>query len=171
MSPITTIPAPRVVVTSHNAAGTSIVASDTVLPFVQPFGPGTSTFTTAHSTPTIPVSNIAPLLSPEDAKGIPRPSEKGAVFCTTDFAPGGAAPMHRTVTLDYCVVLKGEIVLILEGGKEVVLKEGDTLVQRGTMHAWLNKTDEWCRVLVVMLGAEKVRCEDGRVLDAAMVGR
>jgi len=79
--------------------------------------------------------------------------------------------MHRTVTLDYCVVLKGEIVLILEGGKEVVLKEGDTLVQRGTMHAWLNKTDEWCRVLVVMLGAEKVRCEDGRVLDAAMVGR
>lgn len=73
--------------------------------------------------------------------------------------------MHRTVTLDYCVVLKGQIVLELDGGEKVVLNEGDSLVQKGTMHSWFNKSDQWCRILVVMLAAEKITTRDGKVLE------
>ncbi|KAH8804714.1 cupin 2 domain-containing protein [Xylogone sp. PMI_703] len=170
MSGTTTVPAPRAVITSHDSAGTSIIGSDSILPFSQPFGPGTSVFTTAHIAPAVPASNTSPLPSSALA-GIPRPPEKGAVFCTTDIAPGGASPMHRTVSLDYCVILKGEIVLKLDGGEEVVLKEGDYIVQRGTMHAWINKSNEWCRVLCIMLAAEKVKREDGKILEAAIAGK
>ncbi|RFU30565.1 hypothetical protein B7463_g5762, partial [Scytalidium lignicola] len=170
MATTTTISAPRLVITSHDSTGTAIIGRDSTLPFSQPFGPGTSVFTTAHIAPTVPASNTAPLPSSGPA-GIPRPSETGALFCTTDIAPGGSSPMHRTVTLDYCVVLKGEIVLKLDGGEEAVVKEGEYIVQRGTMHAWVNKSNDWCRILCVMLGAEKVKCEDGKVLDAAVAGK
>jgi quercetin dioxygenase-like cupin family protein len=63
------------------------------------------------------------------------------------------------------VVLKGEIVLRLDDGEEVTIREGETAVQRGTIHAWVNKTDQWCRLLCVMLEAKKVVLKDGKVLE------
>lgn len=55
--------------------------------------------------------------------------------------------------------------MVLDGGEERVAKIGDIIVQRGAMHAWKNNTQEPCRMLVVMLGSEKVKTEDGRELD------
>jgi len=55
-------------------------------------------------------------------------------------AGGKRTPMHRTQTIDYVVVIEGEIVLILEDS-EVSLKKGDVVVQRGTHHAWENRSD------------------------------
>jgi quercetin dioxygenase-like cupin family protein len=72
--------------------------------------------------------------------------------------------MHRTQTLDYCIVLTGEIVITLDSG-ETTVKAGEVILQRGTNHLWSNRTDTWCRVMCVMLGAEKVTLEDGRVLE------
>jgi quercetin dioxygenase-like cupin family protein len=63
------------------------------------------------------------------------------------------------------VVLKGEIVLRLDDGEEVTIREGETAVQRGTIHAWVNKTDEWCRLLFVMLEAERVVLKNGKLLE------
>lgn len=57
--------------------------------------------------------------------------------------------MHRTATLDYAVVLSGEIVMLLDDS-EVTLKAGEMLVQRGTHHAWTNRTTQPCRVLFVL---------------------
>jgi mannose-6-phosphate isomerase-like protein (cupin superfamily) len=53
---------------------------------------------------------------------------------------GRRTPMHRTRTLDYVVVIEGELVLILDD-REVTLKAGDVVVQRGTDHAWENRSD------------------------------
>ncbi len=58
---------------------------------------------------------------------------------------GRRTVMHRTSTLDYVVVIEGEVVLILEDG-EVVLRPSDTAVQRGTNHAWENRADRMARV-------------------------
>ena len=73
--------------------------------------------------------------------------------------------MHRTISLDYACILSGEITMVLDGGEEVVAKAGDFIVQRGAMHAWKNHGEGFCRMLVVMLGSEKVKTEDGRELD------
>lgn len=62
------------------------------------------------------------------------------------------AGMHITNTVDYAIVLNGEITAVMEEG-ETVLRAGDVLVQRGTNHAWLNRTDEIARVAFVLVDA------------------
>lgn len=62
--------------------------------------------------------------------------------------------IHRTVTLDYIVVLEGEVVLTLQDGSRVILVKGDTTVQQGTMHSWSNESDKWARVVSVMIPAK-----------------
>lgn len=66
-------------------------------------------------------------------------------------APG----MHTTDSIDYDVVLDGEITLELDGGKEVVLRRHDVCVQHGTRHAWRNKTDKPATLLFVLVGAAR----------------
>ena len=61
--------------------------------------------------------------------------------------------MHRSDTIDFIYVLEGEVVLELDGGREVVLRTGDTAVQNGTRHAWRNRSGQTCRLLVCMQGA------------------
>ena len=60
--------------------------------------------------------------------------------------------MHRTHTLDYCVVLSGEIWAVMDEG-EVLLRAGDCIVQRGTRHAWSNRTEEPCIIAFVLVAA------------------
>lgn len=61
--------------------------------------------------------------------------------------------MHRTETIDYAIVLSGEITMLLDDS-EVSLKAGDTLIQRGTHHAWTNRSDQPCKVLFVLVDGE-----------------
>jgi quercetin dioxygenase-like cupin family protein len=59
--------------------------------------------------------------------------------------------MHRTVSLDYGIVLIGEIELVLDSGEVKLMKQGDVCVQRGTMHAWWNVSQtQWARMLFVL---------------------
>lgn len=69
-------------------------------------------------------------------------------------------PVHRTVSLDYGIVAKGSIVLELDDGERITLNEGDTIVQRGTMHAWRNESTEWARIYFVVLGASSIPCRE-----------
>ena len=70
------------------------------------------------------------------------------------FGHGGRHPfMHRTETIDYAVVLAGEIVLLLDD-EEVHLKAGDVVIQRGTNHAWSNRSNQPCRMLYVLIDGE-----------------
>lgn len=63
--------------------------------------------------------------------------------------PGRHPLMHRTESIDYGIVLSGEIVLLLDDS-EVHLKTGDVVVQRGTVHAWTNRTNEICRMAFIL---------------------
>lgn len=61
--------------------------------------------------------------------------------------------MHRTQTVDYGIVLEGELTLILDRG-ETILKAGDIVIQRGTNHAWANRTNTYCRVAFVLIDGQ-----------------
>ena len=86
-------------------------------------------------------------------------NEKGTILRYVDFAPGNAsvAVMHRTVSLDYAVIIEGEVDLILDSGETRSMKRGDVAIQRGTMHAWKNVSpDKWCRILFVLQASKQL---------------
>jgi len=77
----------------------------------------------------------------------------GAEHCRPDTSrdPG----MHKTRTVDYVILLSGEVTLLLERG-EVNLKPFDVVVQRGTNHAWINKGKEPAIIAAVLIDAQKL---------------
>ena len=83
------------------------------------------------------------------------PPPLGTRFCVIDFPPGAPGTMHRTETLDYVLVLSGEIEMDMDQST-VKLKAGDILVQRGTNHSWVNRSDKPARVAFVLIDAEPV---------------
>lgn len=167
----------RRIVTGHDANGKAIIESDTHL---TPFNPIKGTpvssflsnsgepdpfsFTVIHRTSAFPASNTEPPVE-YHGKKISLEHEIGTTCRVVDFTPLKAGEdgmsaegfMHRTQSLDFGVVLKGEIVLELDDGLETTVKEGDVVVQRGTIHAWKNVSKENCRVLFVLIPAEKVQ--------------
>jgi quercetin dioxygenase-like cupin family protein len=78
---------------------------------------------------------------------------RGTRFIIMDLMPGCTGAMHRTDTLDYVAVLDGEVQMQLEDSS-ITLKQGDVLVQQGTIHAWLNKTDKPARMAIILIEAE-----------------
>jgi len=74
----------------------------------------------------------------------------GTVFRLVEYQPGVAPRNHRTETVDYAVVLSGELEMELDG-TTVRLKQGDVLVQQGTNHAWVNKSGKPCRICFVLI--------------------
>lgn len=94
----------------------------------------------------------------------------GSVLRVVDVRPGGQSPMHRTVSLDYGVVLEGEVELVLDSGESRVMRRGDVSVQRGTNHVWRNRSqEEWGRMLFVTLGARPLEV-NGEVLGEDVGG-
>ncbi len=77
----------------------------------------------------------------------------GSVFRVVEYGPGVAPRNHRTDSVDYAVVMKGEIDMDLDG-TIVHLKAGDVLVQRGTIHNWVNNGTEPCVIAFVLIDAE-----------------
>ncbi|KAL6703984.1 hypothetical protein ACN47E_008922 [Coniothyrium glycines] len=78
----------------------------------------------------------------------------GTVLRVVDFAPNGPAAMHRTQSLDYGIVLEGEVIMQLDSGEQHYLKRGDVAVQRATLHAWKNPSkSQWCRMAFVLTDA------------------
>jgi mannose-6-phosphate isomerase-like protein (cupin superfamily) len=65
--------------------------------------------------------------------------------------------MHTTDTVDFDVIVSGEVWLELDDGKELLLKAGDCVVQNGTRHAWRNRSSQPCVIAVCLLGAHRAR--------------
>jgi quercetin dioxygenase-like cupin family protein len=80
------------------------------------------------------------------------PPANGTRFAVIDFAPGNVPRMHRTETIDYVIVLEGEIEMDMDNST-VKMKAGDVMVQRGTNHAWANRSDKRARVAFVLIDA------------------
>ncbi len=168
----------RRVVTGHDANGKSIVVSDGFAPAVRtsPERPGhcsTDIWRTEGAPAPIgndpdPTSAVGPRqLKPPKCGTVIRVSEmppesqalrnfdpataKKVLGQASTFKEGGRHPlMHRTETVDYCIVLSGELTLILDDS-EVTLQAGDMVVQRGTNHAWSNRSDKPCIIAFVLV--------------------
>ena len=78
------------------------------------------------------------------------PAPKGTRFCVIDFPPGNHPGMHRTETVDYVIVLEGEIEMDMDDST-VKLKQGDIMIQRGTNHAWSNRSGKPVRMLYILI--------------------
>jgi quercetin dioxygenase-like cupin family protein len=91
----------------------------------------------------------------------------GTVFRIVEFAAGNPSFVHRTESVDYAVVIEGEIDMELDDGESVHLKAGDVLVQRGTVHGWFNRGSEACRIAFVLISANPVELA-GRVLRSSI---
>ncbi|KAJ7250113.1 hypothetical protein B0H12DRAFT_1120828 [Mycena haematopus] len=156
-------PPVRRVVTGHTKDGKSKVIADIVQP-PRLFTPeSVSPMYDLHFTgesPAVIDTEISNGEWVDEIKSHPEVfSGSGSNFRCWDFAPGQVSPLHRTVTLDYAVVFRGSITLELEEGERVTLNEGDTVIQRGTIHTWRNETTEWAKVYFVMLGAKPIEVE------------
>ena len=81
------------------------------------------------------------------------PPVNGTRFAILDFPPGNTAVTHRTETLDYVIVLEGEIEMDMDDST-VKLKTGDVLIQRGTNHTWMNRSSARARIAVVLVDAK-----------------
>jgi quercetin dioxygenase-like cupin family protein len=91
--------------------------------------------------------------------------DNGVVFRVVSFGPGVAPRNHRTDSVDFAVVISGEIDMELDD--EVVhLRAGDVLVQRGTIHNWVNKGKEPCVIAFTLVAAKSVTAANGQVLPA-----
>jgi quercetin dioxygenase-like cupin family protein len=89
----------------------------------------------------------------------------GSVFRVVEFGPGVAPRNHRTDSIDYAVVMSGEIDMELDDGNLTHLKAGDVVVQRGTIHNWKNTGSVPCVIAFVLIDAKPVEV-GGRVLNA-----
>jgi quercetin dioxygenase-like cupin family protein len=81
------------------------------------------------------------------------PPPKGTRFAVIDIPPGNQPHMHRTETIDYVIVMEGEIEMDMDAST-VQLKAGDILIQRGTNHAWANRSGKRARVAFVLIDAD-----------------
>ena len=81
------------------------------------------------------------------------PTRRGSIFRVVEFEPGNAPDMHVTQTIDYAIVMYGEIDMVLDDEAEVHLKAGDVLVQRATVHNWLNRGTELCAIAFILIDA------------------
>ncbi len=150
---------PRRVVTGHDENGKSIVISDGLPPQnheMKVSAIGTDFFEMWGDSNPVPMLTSVPDLEPTEKAFTIMPAT-GHLIRILDVYPakdgGKRTAMHRTKTLDYAVVIEGEIVLILEDS-EVVLKQGDLVVQRGTNHAWENRSDRLTRMVFFHIDAD-----------------
>ena len=175
----------RRVVTGHDAAGKSVVVSDGFAPrarnAVHHPGFAEALVWSTDQTPSLPADGKDP--TPAVTSFMPAPG--GTRFLIVTFPPdsvvmspifdGAAAAaehlqyspgianrmepdnpgMHSTDTVDFVVVLDGEVWLELDDGKEVLLRKHDTVIQNGTRHAWRNKSDRGCTIAGLLVGAKR----------------
>ena len=81
------------------------------------------------------------------------PPPRGTRFTINDLPPGMPGVMHRTETVDYCIVLAGEVDMEMDDSS-IHLKAGDVVIQRGTNHSWINRGAEPARIAFVLIDAE-----------------
>ena len=176
-----TLPSIRRIVTGHDAQGRSIIVEDTPAKSIRtvPERPGYRAVNTWRTE-----ASPAPIDAPDTTdthKGI-LPPKGGTLLRIIDFPPeprdpeelkrrlhatfggiyqdahhdkrpGSHPGMHRTQTVDYAIVLEGEIWAVMDEG-ETLMRAGDVLIQRGTNHAWANRSHKTARIAFVLIDGQ-----------------
>ena len=149
-----TLPPPNRIVTGHDERGKAILlyngpAQDSQMRFN---GPRTTLFWGTDSLPATNAGDEDIALRADEVA----PPPNGSWFRIVDYPPGFPGRRHKTDTIDYAICMSGEINMELDDGIMVHMKAGDVLVQRGTVHSWINKGDETCRIAFILIDAEPV---------------
>ncbi|CZR37932.1 uncharacterized protein FPRO_06877 [Fusarium proliferatum ET1] len=87
----------------------------------------------------------------------------GSILRYCDIPPGSKSQMHRTVSLDYGILINGELECLLDSGETRTIHPGDVVIQRGTNHQWFNRTEQWARIVFILFHAMPVEI-NGRAL-------
>ena len=147
---------PRRVVTGHDAQGASVFIADGPPPITRTAPDGAYFFELWNTDATpAPIAPVEPEPTERDLTVPPAPG--GTKIRINEFPPGLVSPTHRTQTVDYGIVLEGEVVLVLDRldhldhENERVLRPGDVVVQRGTDHRWENRTDSVARMAFILV--------------------
>jgi quercetin dioxygenase-like cupin family protein len=151
----------RRVVTGHDDQGRAKVLIDEQVKNVISSRPGANS-SVIWSSVGFPVNNDGD--HDPSRKEIHTTIDNGTVFRVVSFGPGVSPRKHRTDSIDYAVVISGEIDMELDIGS-AHLKAGDVLVQRGTIHNWVNKGTAPC-VIAFTLVAAKPASAGGKALAA-----
>jgi quercetin dioxygenase-like cupin family protein len=171
-------PTSRRFVTGHDAAGKSVFILKETQPVTRTVGSGGTQVTELWETRSTPADNSGNADAAEREFRLPPPAH-GSVFrivqyppdatrigvlraldthddsgegYTRDFAHARHPGFHKTSTTDYAIVLNGEIYALMDEGEEL-MRAGDVLVQRGTNHAWSNRTNETVHIAFVLIDA------------------
>ena len=152
----------RRVVTGHTKNGRAKVEIDEIATNVISNRPGASSCV-VWSTKGFPVDNDG--FNDPTKASFKTTVEGGSVFRIVRYEPGVSPRNHRTDSIDYAVVMSGAIEMELDDDVVVKLKAGDALVQRGTIHNWVNRGPEVCTIAFVLISAKPVTA-DGKPLAA-----
>lgn len=169
----------RRIVTGHNAEGRSVFLSDKHMPTAE-LGANERIRALMWVTDAAPASNAGDHdPAPEGVSSVIHPPANGTIFRVVDLPPDSHVPgnpqemasrgaqvdpersakhpgFHRTDTIDYAICLEGEVWAVMDEG-ETLMKPGDVLIQRGTYHAWSNRSDKPCRMAFILIDAHPVR--------------
>jgi len=170
----------RCVVTGRDSSGKSVFAKDSAVePITLTSTPGLEFHRLwgADAVPTLPSDGTPPphpryfppaggfrfgfFTMPPETKSVTEPADLFAAFAELQAKLPGLAEvlepmnpgMHTTDTVDFDVVISGEVFLGLDDGAEVHLKAGDCVIQNGTRHAWHNRSSSPCVIAVTLVGA------------------
>ena len=151
----------RRVVTGHDDGGRAVISIDEICKNVMSRRPN-------HESCVIWSTGSFPAYNSGTDDGGTRPvatvDPDGTVFRIGVYHPGVAPRNHRTESVDYAIVMSGEIVMEIDGAS-VHLHAGDVLVQRGTIHNWVNKGTAPCIIAFVLVAAKPVTA-GGKMLHA-----
>ncbi|KAL8715714.1 MAG: hypothetical protein Q9220_000381 [cf. Caloplaca sp. 1 TL-2023] len=177
-SQLSPLPGVQTHITTHNTDGLAVFHSSTpgAWATLNPSMAFNVVYTTSVCPPSvnndIDITNHGNVMQ-SGKLGLVNPN--GTVCRIVDFGPSTADThstpvMHRTQSLDYGIVLEGEVECLLDSGEMRRMGRGDVAVQRGTMHAWRNRSGtEWARMVFVLTECEKVKVGE-KELGASMIG-
>jgi hypothetical protein len=147
-------------ITTTNSSGKAIIAQDIPPASIWQKIGTVAKFFLGYTTRTFPVSLTSSKDIDSYSGDLSSPPgltiSNGTVLRYVDMAPNSISPMHKTVSLDYGIVLEGTIELVLDSGETQIMRRGDVCVQRATNHAWRNITpnDGWSRMVYILVTAD-----------------
>ena len=167
-------------ITTHKDDGSSVFS--TAIPSdleIQPISPDLE-FSLPYTTSTAPVdmggdADIDAYRSHLEGTKPGIVNKGGSILRCCNFAPGLTTAMHRTVSLDYGIVIAGEVECVLDSGESRLMKVGDVTIQRGTNHAWrVPSTEHWARMIFILqeakpleIGGQKLKEDYGGIPNVA----
>jgi quercetin dioxygenase-like cupin family protein len=153
----------RRIVTGHDDKGKAKVMVDEICTSTKKPRPGAEYAEVWSTQDGFPIDNDK-FVDPVTNK-IGTSIDRGTVFRVVKFDPGVSPRNHRTDSIDYGVVMSGEINMELDDGVVVTAKAGDVIVQRGTIHNWVNKGPAPCLIAFTLIWAKPVEI-NGKRFDA-----